>query len=59
VKDAVIAPLKYAEFMIELNKNFGWGHNKICSYESLPIYEIKRWKLSDQYPGMKGVFKMI
>ena len=56
VIDAVIAPLKYAEFMVELRKNFGWGHSKICSYKSPPISEIKEWKLSDQYPGMKGLW---
>lgn len=56
VIDAIVAPIKYAEFMIELRKNFGWGHSKICSYKSPPISEIKEWKLSDQYPGMKGLW---
>jgi allantoin racemase len=56
VIDTVLAPLKYAELMIELRKNFGWGHSKICSYKSPPISEIKKWKLSDQYPGMKGLW---
>ena len=56
VIDGVLASLKYAELMIELRKNFGWGHSKIYSYKSPPISEIKEWRLSDQYPGMKGVW---
>ncbi len=56
VIDAIVAPIKYAEFMIELRKNFGWGHSKICSYKSPSISEIKEWKLSDQYPEMKGLW---
>jgi len=56
VIDGVLAPLKYAELMIELRKNFGWGHSKIYSYKSPPISEIKEWRLSDQYPGMKGLW---
>ncbi|GAG18159.1 unnamed protein product, partial [marine sediment metagenome] len=56
VIDGVLASLKYAELMIELRKNFGWGHSKICSYKSPPISEIKEWRLSDQYPGMKGLW---
>ncbi len=56
VIDSVIAPLKYAEFMIELRNNFYWGHSKICSYKSPPLSEIKKWNLSDQYPEMKGLW---
>jgi len=56
VIDAIVASIKYAEFMIELRKNFGWGHSKICNYKSPPISEIREWKLSDQYPGMKGLW---
>ncbi|GAB4118155.1 MAG: aspartate/glutamate racemase family protein [Candidatus Caldatribacteriota bacterium] len=56
VIDSIIAPLKYAEFMVELRRNFGWGHSKICGYESPPISEIKEWKLSDQYPEMRGLW---
>jgi allantoin racemase len=56
VIDGVLASLKYAELMIELRKNFGWGHSKIYSYKSPPISEIKEWRLSDQYPGMKGLW---
>ncbi|MBA7499667.1 Hydantoin racemase [subsurface metagenome] len=56
VIDAILAPLKYAEFMVELRKDFGWGHSKICGYKSPPISEIKEWKLSNQYLGMKGLW---
>jgi allantoin racemase len=56
VIDGVLASLKYAELMIELRKNFGWGHSKIYSYKSPPISETKEWRLSDQYPGMKGLW---
>lgn len=56
VIDAVLAPLKYAELMVELRKSLGWGHSKIYGYESPPISEIKEWKLSDQYPEMKGLW---
>lgn len=56
VIDAIVAPIKYAEFMIELRNKFGWGHSKICSYKSPPISEIKEWKLCDQYPEMKELW---
>ena len=56
VIDGVLAALKYAELMIELRKNFGWGHSKANSYKTPPISEIKEWRLSDQYPGMKGLW---
>jgi len=56
VIDGILAALKYAELMIELRKNFGWGHSKVNSYKTPPISEIKEWRLSDQYPGMKGVW---
>lgn len=49
VVDAVLAPFKYAEFLVELRKRFGWGHSKRGGYESPPIEEIRSWKLADQY----------
>jgi len=49
VIDAVLAPLKYAEFLIELKKRFGWGHSKIYGYEGPPLDEIAEWKLEEQY----------
>lgn len=55
VIDAVLAPLKYAEFLIELKKRFGWGHSKIYGYESPPLDEIAEWKLEEQY-GLEGLW---
>jgi len=52
VIDAALASFEYARFMIELRKNLGWSYSKIY-YESPPISEIKKWKLADQYSGMK------
>lgn len=49
VIDAILAPLKYAEFMIELKKRFNWSHSKVYGYESPPKEEIIDWKLEDQY----------
>lgn len=49
VIDAVLAPFKYAEFLIELNKRFNWSQSKIYDYESPPKEEIIGWKLTDQY----------
>lgn len=49
VVDAVLAPFKYAEFLVELRKRFGWSHSKRGAYESPPIEEIRSWKLADQY----------
>jgi len=51
VIDPVIAALKHAEFMIELRRNFGWGHSKVYDYESPPQEEVIGWKLEEQYPG--------
>jgi len=56
VIDAVIAPLKYAEFLIELKQKINWTHSKIGAYETPPIKEIKDWKLETQYE-MKGLWK--
>jgi len=55
VIDAMLAPLKYAEFLIELKKRFGWGHSKVYGYESPPQEEIKQWKLEEQY-GTSGLW---
>ena len=49
VIDAVIAPFKYAEFLIELKKRFGWGHSKIGGYETPPFWEMDEWKIWDEY----------
>jgi len=55
VIDAVLAALKYAEFLIELKKRFGWGHSKVYGYESPPLDEIAGWKLEEQY-GLDGLW---
>ncbi|MBW1722783.1 MAG: hydantoin racemase [Deltaproteobacteria bacterium] len=54
VIDAVLAPLKYLEFLVGLKKKLNWGHSKIYGYESPVINEIKEWKLEEQYtrPGV-------
>jgi allantoin racemase len=49
VIDSVIAPFKYAEFLIELRNKFGWSHGKKYAFEKPPISEIKQWKLEEQY----------
>jgi allantoin racemase len=56
VIDAVVAALKHAEMGIELQKRLGWGHSKRYEYKSPPAEEIEAWELSDQYPGMKGLW---
>lgn len=56
VIDSIIASLKYTEFMVELRKNIGWGHSKVCGYESPSISEIKKWNLLEQYPDMKDLW---
>ncbi len=37
VLDPIIASLKYCEFLIDVRKNFGWGHSKRCLYKSPQI----------------------
>jgi len=56
VIDAVLAPLKYAEFLVELRDRFGWSHSKVYGYQSPPPDEIRAWKLAEQY-GVQGLWK--
>ncbi len=49
VIDAVLAPFKYAEFLIEINQKFSWNHSKKYGYETPPKHEIEDWKLASQY----------
>jgi len=49
VIDAILAAFKYAEFLIELRKRFGWSHSKAYGYESPPEAEIQAWGLETQY----------
>lgn len=45
VIDASLAPLKYAEFLVEINQRFGWGHSKLDGYQSPPDEEVNAWKI--------------
>lgn len=49
VIDAILAPLKYAEFLVDINQNFGWLHSKKYGFETPPASEIKEWILAQQY----------
>jgi len=49
VIDAILAPLKYAEFLVELKQKFGWLHSKKYGFETPPDTEIREWGLSGQY----------
>jgi allantoin racemase len=45
VLDASLSPLKYAEFLVEINQKFGWSHSKLDGYQSPPEEEVNSWKL--------------
>lgn len=45
VIDASLAPLKYAEFLVEIKQKFGWGHSKLDGYQSPPEEEVNAWQL--------------
>ena len=45
VIDAILAPLKYAEYLIEVNQRFGWIHSKKYGYKSPPFSELHEWDL--------------
>jgi allantoin racemase len=49
VIDPIIAPLKYAEYLVTLRDNHGWSHSKVGSYKSPPLKEILGWRLGGQY----------
>ncbi|NLC63002.1 MAG: hydantoin racemase [Thermoanaerobacterales bacterium] len=55
VIDAIVAPYKYIEFMVELKQKFGWLHSKRYGFESPPVKEIREWALLEQY-GIKGLW---
>lgn len=55
VIDAVLAPFKYAEFLVELRNKLGWSHSKAYGYQSPPKNEIRDWKLEEQY-GVTGLW---
>jgi allantoin racemase len=56
VLDAVVAPFKYAEFLVEVRDRFGWMHSKVQGYESPPLTEIASWGLEEQY-GCQGLWQ--
>lgn len=43
VVDAVVAPLKYSEFMVDLKNVSGMGHSKKGKYAAPPDAEAKNW----------------
>jgi len=49
VIDPVLAPFKYAEFLVELRGKAGWGHSKVGRYEPPPEAELSSWELGRQY----------
>jgi allantoin racemase len=49
VLDALITPLKYAEYLVTLRNDFGWSPSKSGSYKSPPLKEISEWGLGRQY----------
>jgi allantoin racemase len=49
VLDPVITPLKFAEYLVDLRRRFGWSHSKVGAYESPPVDEIMQWKLGEKY----------
>jgi allantoin racemase len=51
VIDPTLAPLKYAEYLVELRQRFGWQPSKIGLYEGPPSAEIHGWRLAEQYPA--------
>jgi len=55
VIDAVLAPLKYTEFLVELRDRFGWKASKVYGYQSPPLEEIQGWKLQEKY-GIQGLW---
>ncbi|UCH70940.1 MAG: hydantoin racemase [Candidatus Bathyarchaeota archaeon] len=55
VIDAALAPLKYAEFLVELKKRLNWGQSKIYGYQSPPEDEIAEWKIEEQY-GLENIW---
>jgi len=55
VIDAVLAPFKHAEMLVDLRNRFGWQPSKAGGYETPPIAEIKEWRLEEQY-GIEGLW---
>ena len=47
VIDVALAPLNYAEFLVDLRNKHGWYFDKKTEYQSPPQEEIETWNLSD------------
>ena len=45
VIDAILAPLKYAEFLVELRDRFGWAPSRKWGSEAPPADEVESWGL--------------
>jgi len=57
VLDPVLAPFKYAEFLIALKELFNWTHSKYLRYETPPSCEILKWELPSQYSFDKELWE--
>jgi allantoin racemase len=56
VIDPILAPFKYAEYLVDLRDRFGWKPSKVGMYESPRGEEIGQWQLERQYPDMTGLW---
>lgn len=54
VIDAVTAPFKYAEFLVDLAERFGWNPSRKWGSEAPPMEELEGWGLFDD-PAPEGV----
>ena len=41
--DALVAPLRFAEFLADLRRDHGWAHSKVLGYEAPPQDELDAW----------------
>ena len=49
VIDAVLAPFKQAEYLIEVRNKMGWKTSKVGGFETPPVKEIVEWEIEKQY----------
>lgn len=56
VIDATVAPVKYAEYLVDVRRRFAWQPSKVGLYETPRVKEITEWKLEEQYKQMKGLW---
>jgi len=45
VIDAIQAPFKYAEFLVDMAQRFGWYPSRMWGSESPPEKEVEGWGL--------------